>query len=337
MHAGLKWSLAAVLAAGLSLGVYSGVSAQGDTDQKAIAQRKVTRSFTNAKLSEVLDWLKSQGVNFVIRPDQVDPNSRLSLNAVNQPLRDVMSAIASAFGGSWTKEGELWVFRQGVAKDFAFTVPSLPDFPSIGLDKLKDDPKVRIWTDKDLRNDPEFKKWMENWKKDWQKWAEEWKDQAKNFDFEFYGPGVRVWTDKDLQNDPEFKKWLDQFRSEMEKSFGPEFQKKMEQRAKELAERAKKLEGKEPRTKKAEEEVEKKLFRQGKALESSRLFLDDAKIRQLMESLTEEQRAKHELRGHLTLGDLTDAQREIVKDLPADGTWSISYSIDGQKITLKSK
>ena len=66
-------------------------------------------------------------------------------------------------------------------------------------------------------------------------------------------------------------------------------------------------------------------------------ILDDAKIRQLMESLTEEQRAKHELRGHLTLGDLTDAQREIVKDLPADGTWSISYSIDGQKITLKSK
>lgn len=337
MHAGLKWSLAAALAAGLSFGAYTQVSAQGDVNQGTVAQRKVTRSFDNAKLAEVLDWLKAQGVNFVIRPDQVDPNSRLSLNAVNQPLRDVMSAIAAAFGGSWTKEGELWVFRQGASRDFLLGAPSFPDFPSFGLDKLENDPKFRVFTENDLKDSPEFKKWMESWKKDWQKWAEEWKDHAKDFDFKFYGPKVRVWTDKDLQNDPEFKKWLDQWRSEIDRSFGPEFQKKMEQRAKELAEKAREFKTDESEMKRATEEMEKELFRQGKALESKNLFIDDAKIRQLMDSLSDQQWAKQEVQGYLTLADLTEKQRELVKDLPTDGSWSISYSIDGKKITLKGK
>ncbi|HRI44769.1 MAG TPA: hypothetical protein PLL78_07185 [Fimbriimonadaceae bacterium] len=333
MHAGLKWSLAAALAAGLSIGVYTQVSAQGDANQASVAQRRVTRSFDNAKLSEVLDWLKSQGVNFVVRPDQVDPNSRLSINAVNQPVNDVMSAIARAFGGSWTKEGELWVFRQGTSKGFAFSMPDLPDLPPIEWDG----PKVRVWTDKDLEKDTEFKKWAEEWKKDWERWAEEWKSHAKDLDLKFGGPKIKVWTDKELEKDPEFKKWVEKWRADVEKSFGPEFQKKMELRAKEFVEKAKKFKTDESEMKRAKEEMEQELFRQGKALESKSLFLDDTKVRQLIESLSADQWAKQEVQGHLTLQDLTDMQRELIKDLPAEGTWSVSFSIDGKSVKLKAK
>lgn len=341
MHSGLKWSLAAALAVGLSIGVYSGVSAQGDSNQAAVAQRKVTRSFSNAKLAEVLDWLKSQGVNFVVRPDQVASDSRLSLNAVNQPLGDVMKAIAKAFDGAWVKEGELWVFKQGASRNFAFAVPDVTMIPPIALEKMKD---FKGFTEKDLENDPEFKKWAEEWKKEWSAKAKEWESRAKELELEFDGPKVRVWTDKDLEKDPEFKKWVEEWKKdaekwakEAEKQFGPEFQKRMQERAKAFAERAKKWKSEESELKGSEEmKRAKEFYRQGKA-ESRAIFVDDKIIREFIETLTAEQWAKQEVQGYLTLADLTDKQRELLRDLPADGTWSITYSIDGKTVKLKGK
>lgn len=59
-------------------------------------------------------------------------------------------------------------------------------------------------------------------------------------------------------------------------------------------------------------------------------------LKPLMDSLTDDQWAKHQSQGYLTLDDLTDAQKKLVGKLPSGDAWSITLSIDGRSLTLRS-
>lgn len=56
----------------------------------------------------------------------------------------------------------------------------------------------------------------------------------------------------------------------------------------------------------------------------------------LLESMTPEQSKLMESRGYLTVKDLTNAQKELLGELPK-GDFTISYTIDGKSITIKSE
>jgi len=60
-------------------------------------------------------------------------------------------------------------------------------------------------------------------------------------------------------------------------------------------------------------------------------------IRKLMDSLTPAQKDLAKKQGHLKLSDLTPAQRELLDIKGADDSVTMSYSIDGQSITIKGK
>ena len=62
-----------------------------------------------------------------------------------------------------------------------------------------------------------------------------------------------------------------------------------------------------------------------------------AQIKDLLESLTPEQKAKQDKQGYLTMEDLTPKQRAMLGDIPKDGNWTFSYSIEGKHVTIKSK
>lgn len=77
-----------------------------------------------------------------------------------------------------------------------------------------------------------------------------------------------------------------------------------------------------------------------KGLEGLRPFtINSSKMRisELLDSLTAEQKVKQEKQGYLTLADLTEKQKAMLGSIPSDGNWTFSYSIDGKKLTIKSK
>jgi hypothetical protein len=71
----------------------------------------------------------------------------------------------------------------------------------------------------------------------------------------------------------------------------------------------------------------------GDRIAVSRLQTGD--LKQLLESLTPEQREKHERQGYLGFEDLTPAQQRML-NVKGDGNWTVSYSADGKKITIRS-
>jgi len=62
----------------------------------------------------------------------------------------------------------------------------------------------------------------------------------------------------------------------------------------------------------------------------------DMDLRSLAKSLTTEQRAKHKKDGFLRIGDLTPAQRKFLGKLSADGNWTVQYSVEDERLTIKS-
>ncbi|MFN3729061.1 MAG: hypothetical protein ACK4XJ_05050 [Fimbriimonadaceae bacterium] len=63
----------------------------------------------------------------------------------------------------------------------------------------------------------------------------------------------------------------------------------------------------------------------------------NADLRKLFSSLTPEQKFAMQKRGYLRAAELTPEQRAILGDrIPTSGKWEVTYSLDGQKVTIRS-
>jgi len=67
---------------------------------------------------------------------------------------------------------------------------------------------------------------------------------------------------------------------------------------------------------------------------SAPVALKSASMKELMKSLTPDQRAKHERQGYLKLSDLSGAQKKMLGN--PNGNFTISVNMDGQKLTIKN-
>lgn len=92
-------------------------------------QRRVTRSFTTAPLSEVLKWLSGEGVNFVANESDFTGDAKLTINIANQPIGDAMDAIADAFDARWTRHGNVYTLQRGSR----ILLPPVPPGPMGGI------------------------------------------------------------------------------------------------------------------------------------------------------------------------------------------------------------
>jgi len=88
------------------------------------------------------------------------------------------------------------------------------------------------------------------------------------------------------------------------------------------------------------EGLEKMKFEELKGLQGVKPFVLDSKkmrIVELIDSLSASQKEKHDKQGYLTLEDLNPKQRAMLGDVPSEGNWTFSYSIEGKKLTIKNK
>jgi len=171
------------------------------------SSEKITVQFRDTKPAEVLSWLEKHGVNFVVSAGEISDSARVTLNVQDQPIDDVVNAIARALGGHWEKENGIRVFQKGNAMFFSPAngvqeFAPFAKFPPMDKDgkAMKDGDWAKTFG-KDFPKDfgPEYQKKMEAWSKDFEK-----------------------------KFGPEFQKQMESSGKDWQKSFGPEFQKKME-------------------------------------------------------------------------------------------------------------
>ncbi len=75
-------------------------------------KKRVTKRFVNANLSDVLAWLSLEQLSFVADMGSF-PDKKVTFNFVNQPMEDVLTAIADTFGGRWEQRGDIWTLKAG--------------------------------------------------------------------------------------------------------------------------------------------------------------------------------------------------------------------------------
>jgi hypothetical protein len=90
------------------------------------AQPTVTARFRSAKVGDVLAWLERQNVNFIAAESDLPLQTRVSINLVDQPLDQVLSAIGEALKGHWIRRGNIHVFRSGGASALPFSATTAP-------------------------------------------------------------------------------------------------------------------------------------------------------------------------------------------------------------------
>lgn len=112
-------------------------------------ERKVTGSFRDATLGEVLKWLTVEGLSFVADSSTLaGTDMRLTANILDRPLKDVLDAIAEAFGGKWTRHGNVYSFSrskthffEGGSFDKNLDMKELPADIELHLKKLGEEMK----------------------------------------------------------------------------------------------------------------------------------------------------------------------------------------------------
>ena len=175
--------------------------------------------FRSAKVSEVFNWLKTNGFSFVVNDSDVNNSKTISLNVVNQPIGAVAEAIASALGGHWETSNGIHVFKKGSLGMNWMKVPSEGsmiwggELPGKGLSKDR--------SAEDMFG-PEFQMKIQQ---------EASPEFQKNF-MEKFGPDFAKKIKE--QFGPEFQKKMkegqgEDFGMKFQNNFGPEFQKKIEE------------------------------------------------------------------------------------------------------------
>lgn len=343
----VKWITVPTIAGMLAIGLYAQQATTPTLD------RKLSGNFENATLKEVLKWLSQQGVSFVVRAD-ADGNARLSLNIQDQPIQDVMDAIASAFDTEWEKKGNTYVLKQSprarIIQGIPFhdgptevaprlfegfiRPPDLKELEDLQLppETFKELFKEGIAMPPMVFDEKEFKNWEQDpkTKAEWEKYAKDAEKWAREFEKKF--------------SDPKFKADMEKRAAQLEKKWNdPKTKAEWEKYAKDAEKWSKELEKElaDPKFK-----SQWKQFEGGVAVvpdgtdlkDSTRLrIVTPLPIKKLIGTITKAQWEKHAKQGHLTYADLTPMQKEMVKGMVDGGSWNLSFVIDGKKLNLRSK
>ena len=99
----------------------------------------------NYSVTEILDFMKSFSVNFVV-PARMDLDTfRLRLNIQDKPLRDIMVCVSTAMNGTWIYQAGIYILRLP-GTDLVRTAIPAPKSPNLNaiLPKLSDDEFTRL-------------------------------------------------------------------------------------------------------------------------------------------------------------------------------------------------
>lgn len=124
---------------------------QGSTPTETLNQyddpvvRRTVSLAGNYSVTEILDFMKSFSVNFVV-PARTDLDTfRLRLNIKDKPLRDIMVCVSTAMNGTWIYQAGIYILRLP-GTDLVRTAAPAPKSPNLNaiLPKLSDDEFTRL-------------------------------------------------------------------------------------------------------------------------------------------------------------------------------------------------
>ncbi len=291
--------------------------ASAPTQADSALDKRVTKSLDSVTLKEALSALAEQGLSFVVIENDKAQNVRITIHVVDQPLRDVMDAIASAYGGHWSRKGSVYILSDGRNSEAQFAPFEWRGFDrnALGQHELpkdlmkKDSGAAALVLPKELMKDDEMKLQILN--PEIQKKIESATQEAM----------------KARDMNPEMQKKIESAMQEAMKArdMNPEMQKKIESAMQE-AMKARVLDS--------------TLMGEPKMLSNEmRLFSfpSGQNFDKLLGSLTPQQKSLMAKRGYLTPKDLTKTQLGYLGKLPEGADWSVSISIGGKTLKLRSK
>jgi hypothetical protein len=336
------WSLAAALVlGGLSIGAQDKAS-KAETAAEAnavyatavtarVQGKRVSASFNQASVREVLDWLTKNGMNFVVSDSEIPRDATVTLNVQDQPVNEVADAIAEALGGHWANRSGLRVFRKGVApmtfgrdgQRWNFTPhPDTfgPDVKGFAMPDVKVFSKFKDLSEKDRAK---LHKELRESLKDIPKISEKTAEEIERHMREFRGPEgekMRIEIRKDMER---AREEIDRVRKEHPEAFDRVW---VMPEGRDL-----------PRMREFVQPDVRVFSRQGRELNAlrSKVFRSDD-MDAFVRSLTPVQLDKHRRMGYLSPRDLTEKQRKQLGVDDWSGKWSITYSSDDKSITIKN-
>lgn len=315
--------------------------------------RAISVDFKEASITEVLNWLAENGVNFVADTGSVNQKSKLTMHITNRPVREVLEAVATTFGGKWEKRGSTYAFVSGTDNPLLRVerIQELDKMPKIsvpmeGLDKLHDlIPPLPFQMDgKEMKIDPKHMQEFEMRMKAWaEKFAKQFGEDGKARVFMMPPDSIKEFK-MDSKSAAELEKHMKELHEKLGKELGKDgrvFQFKLDEKS--LSELKEELKNMPKIDKEQMDKLREEMGKMhaipfdGKQMPRDAIKIGGGDIRELMKSLTPAQWAKHEKQGYLTPADLSAPQRKIIGDLPNSSVFSITVMVDGKKLTIKNK
>jgi hypothetical protein len=199
----------------------------------------VSVRFVNAGVYEVLKWLQLQGFDYVATSQTIDPKITVTLNVENRPLKEVADTLALALGGHWERNGTMRIFKKGTSPFGSLSVPGefnrvtptrspnlLPPAKALTVPKYESKTLVmppdiaKTYRVEELRNADQYRAL-----------ADQMRAMTKELQKRI---GDLMKSRPDNKDEEAWSKWADKFNAEMDKSFGPDFQKRMEEFSKKM-------------------------------------------------------------------------------------------------------
>lgn len=146
-------SVVAALAATLAFGQWSIPLALAPDAQSQSKAFKV--DFKNAKAGDILEWLRKQGVNFVVDTSAIPKNKTYTVHIEGKSKEQALEAIAAAMGLRASKKGDIYTLTPG----FVWSDSGITEWSPESAEKWKAfGDQYKTWG-------PEFgKKFGESWK-----------------------------------------------------------------------------------------------------------------------------------------------------------------------------
>lgn len=303
--------------------------------------QRVSARFNRALLPEVLEWLSKQDVSYVVADADLSKDQTLTLNINDQPLSDVVEAIAAALGGHWQRRGAVRAFTKGHGMTM-FGAQGMAHMPNMkDFEKLETFGKMKGF------------------------------EKMKDFDFHFEElPGEDFKFRSDMTS-PEGRKMMTR---NLELAM-PKIREKIEGLRTDLPKIRAKIRREGPEGKMIEEEIERALTEAEGGLRRAEIELHalpkgehmfivpgEKRIKELrtlapkvlrtpgtsigvvegdasklFASLTAAQKEKQKSQGFISASDLTPQQRKMLGIGSQMGKWTIKLVHNGQELTVKSE
>lgn len=209
----ISGTVVAALAATVAFGQWSvpmALSTGKDTQSKSLSV-----DFKSAKASQILDWMRKSGINFVVETTDVPSDKTYSVHIEGKSKEQVVEAIASALGLNATKKGDIY----NLTSDFKWSGEAFPGWSQGDRTEWKDlGEKFKVlgpqlgkefgdsWKDMDPKKMEEFQKSMKEWSDKMGDFKWEMPDGKDGSKFMWSGPDGKL---KELDKQEFEKVWKD--------------------------------------------------------------------------------------------------------------------------------